>query len=168
MCFVGLKHCLGATRLLNSPIPLTGLRVSGLHGAQIRDTERSMCQRCLMLGLRESLRLLGFYSLIHTGLRISLPPPPSPPFPFFFTALGLIWEGGRSVAGIWIWAGRIFSHDSQHGETRINSLSCVQLDTGLWCVLIKKSPPVLYHITHSFQPLNLNYCFAFLSFLMKW
>lgn len=70
--------------------------------------------------------------------------------------------------GIWIWAGRIFSHDSQHGETQINSLSCVQLDTGLWCVLIKKSPPVLYPIMHSFQLLNLNYCFAFLSFLMKW
>lgn len=40
-----------------------------------------------MLGLRESLRLLGFYSclLMHTGLlQISLPPPPSPTFPFFY------------------------------------------------------------------------------------
>lgn len=39
-----------------------------------------------MLALRESLRLLGFYScfLIHTGLlQISLPSPASPPFPFF-------------------------------------------------------------------------------------
>lgn len=84
MCFVGLKQCLGAARLLNSPIPLTGLRVSGLHGAQIRDTERSMC---LMLGLRESLRLLGFYAcfLMHIGLLpISLPLLPFPLFPFFY------------------------------------------------------------------------------------
>lgn len=52
---------------------------------------------CLLLGLRESLRLLGFYAcfLMHIGLLpISLPLLPSPLFPFF-TTLGLIWEGGE-------------------------------------------------------------------------
>lgn len=45
----GKKYSLGATRVLNRLLPLTGLRVSGLHGAQIRDTERSMCERSSML-----------------------------------------------------------------------------------------------------------------------
>lgn len=48
MCFKK-KYSFGATRLLNRCIPLTGLRVSGLHGAQIRDTERSMCKQSVML-----------------------------------------------------------------------------------------------------------------------
>lgn len=45
----GKKYSLGATRVLNRLLPLTGLRVSGLHGAQIRDTERSMCEQSSML-----------------------------------------------------------------------------------------------------------------------
>lgn len=48
-CVGGKKYSLGATRVLNRLLPLTGLRVSGLHGAQIRDTERSMCEQSSML-----------------------------------------------------------------------------------------------------------------------
>lgn len=64
-----------------------------------------------------------------------------------------------------IWGSGIFSQASQRVDTQINFLSCVQLATGLDSVLIKMSPPVSYHVTHSFQPLSLNYCL--LSFCLS-
>lgn len=63
-------------------------------------------------------------------------------------------EGGGKGEDL---AGRISSQAAQHGDPQINFLSRVQLDTALETVPIKASPPVSYHVTHSSQPLSLNY-----------